>query len=268
MPLATASDALAVTLEAAAPPSRFPSLFCNSASADHTALSFRVHSGSNQPIKPSTHLGHKGRVLSVRWSHASVSGAFKPTNAQPDAMYQRKIGRSSGSSTPRGANSYTSPLLLTSSVDNTARMWLAGKSDALLVFSTVRKGKMTIATAPMGSRYSAAKPKAGANAAKPNPEFKSEIIGAQFFYNDRFVVLASGPTLYLYNYNLEKALVRREGLPAILSCIERCGLAPPLPFPSCTNPSAPSNSKTLMQCRRAAALPIIRYTASSCRWNP
>lgn len=81
--------------------------------------------------------------------------------------------------------------LLTSSEDKTAAVWARGHSEAIMTFSTVDHN-MSIDESKSGTF-------------KSIPRFTKEIISAQFYYMDKFIILTSGNVLYLYKYHLNTA---------------------------------------------------------------
>ena len=68
---------------------------------------------------------------------------------------------------------------MTGSADRTARLWDAGGNPLLTLDSSAHSLK-------------------GAG-----PPFSKEITHVQFYYMDRFLLVASGSTLYLYKYHID-----------------------------------------------------------------
>lgn len=80
---------------------------------------------------------------------------------------------------------------MTCSADQTARLWAQGRQDPLLVFNnTVHNFKSD---------------KQFASTDKLNTPFTKEVTTAQFYYLDKFILLSSGNSLYLYKYHLDTA---------------------------------------------------------------
>ena len=81
--------------------------------------------------------------------------------------------------------------LITSSADKTARIWELGSKDPLLSFTTSLHN--------FKESDSSTKPPV----VKSNALFVKEITSAQFYYLDKFVLLTSGRTLFLYKYHID-----------------------------------------------------------------
>ncbi|TPX68688.1 hypothetical protein SpCBS45565_g02904 [Spizellomyces sp. 'palustris'] len=132
---------------------------CATASSDGTARYHRT------PLSSETHMkdlmGHNGPLTTVSWSQSSTS----------------QYGQ----------------LLLTASLDGSARLWTVKQSEPLLEFRKV-----------LGNRNP--KPKVPPLTAKVDTKqaFSSEIRHARFYYNDQFILIPSGPDCNLYTYHLER----------------------------------------------------------------
>ncbi len=114
-----------------------------------------------------TFLGHSNIVTSVRWSHDDK-------------------------------------LLLTSSMDGSSCLWRYGKSDPILQLKEV-----------VGNVGSTPRPESGAKPtivkkvqAKPSATvqaiYRGDVRNAQFYYKDKFIVLANNNSLLIYKYFLPK----------------------------------------------------------------
>ncbi|XP_052273878.1 WD repeat-containing protein 27-like isoform X3 [Dreissena polymorpha] len=73
--------------------------------------------------------------------------------------------------------------LITSSEDKTARVWVKGQSEPVLVFDRVLKNTRS--------------------ERKENPLFSKEIHFAKFYFMDKFILLSSVNTLYMYKYFID-----------------------------------------------------------------
>lgn len=87
--------------------------------------------------------------------------------------------------------SHDSRWLLSTSADKTACVWAMGSKEPLLSFtSSLHNFK---------EQESSAKPPT----ARESPLFAKEITGGQFYYLDKFILLTSGRTLFLYKYHID-----------------------------------------------------------------
>ncbi|KAJ8045395.1 WD repeat-containing protein 27 [Holothuria leucospilota] len=84
--------------------------------------------------------------------------------------------------------------LITSSDDKTAKVWAKGDADSVLTFRHIKHNHQ------QEESGTAAK---GGTSKKENPCFSKEIKHAQFYYVDKFIILTSGNSFYLYKYNLD-----------------------------------------------------------------
>jgi len=154
------------------------------ATADTAVTSLRLPIGRHRG-DGSNYMGHDGRVTSVSCSHAKG-------------------------------------LLLSSSSDGSARMWMAGRSDsAAVTFSHRRHSPSTTGptvnsvsvfaasntmggamTSGSGAGASAKKAGAGTTKHSRNKPFGCEVQFARFFYQDEFVLLSARNTAFLYTYEL------------------------------------------------------------------
>ncbi|KAI8588315.1 hypothetical protein BDZ88DRAFT_422206 [Geranomyces variabilis] len=126
------------------------------ASADR---SVRYHKPQTKD-PPKTLLGHDGPLNSVTWSKLSTG--------------------------------VHSQLLLTSSMDGSARLWSVQQSEPLLEIRQISgSAKAARSQVPLQARSA--------------PRFThTNITNARFFYQDRFIVIPSGRKMYFYTYTLEK----------------------------------------------------------------
>lgn len=85
--------------------------------------------------------------------------------------------------------SHDSNWVITASEDKTASVWGHGMADPLMTFGTVL------------NNFSADKDSKKSD--KTNGPFPKEVKFAQFYYMDKFVILTSGNTLYMYKYLLD-----------------------------------------------------------------
>eukprot|EP00741_Cyanophora_paradoxa_P003060 tig00000663_g2971.t1 len=116
------------------------------------------------------------------------------------------------------ALSFDGARLLTASADCTARLWGVGdgRAEPWLVFRdiAVRPAPPRPAHAPAappapaqrnaaGPAAAAAGPSPASSSSGPAGAFKSAVRAAQFYYLDRFVLLASGPRVHLYAWRVD-----------------------------------------------------------------
>ncbi|XP_065919304.1 WD repeat-containing protein 27-like isoform X2 [Dysidea avara] len=76
--------------------------------------------------------------------------------------------------------------LMTCSTDKTARVWTNGRKDPILLINTVQHNFIS-----------------DQERDKSNVPFNKDINHAQFFYMDKFILLTSANSLYLYKYNID-----------------------------------------------------------------
>jgi WD40 repeat protein len=157
------------------------------------------------PHKKSFTIHHASGVLGLAY-HSS--GKFLATGSSDQMARSYKLpggtakdfighnGMVSDVSWSQDGHSYFGPLLLTSCTDGRARLWSSEKSEALLEFYTVNGSqKPSSISDGLG----------GATKASPKTEvFSSPIVGSRFFYKDSCIAVASGQSVYLYTYSLEK----------------------------------------------------------------
>ena len=84
--------------------------------------------------------------------------------------------------------SHNGQWLLTASNDKTACIWKADRTNLLMTFEKISRN--------FDSKHFSVK--------KKNECFEKEITTAQFYYMDNFVLLASGRSFYIYNYNIDR----------------------------------------------------------------
>ncbi|XP_071497617.1 WD repeat-containing protein 27-like [Diadema antillarum] len=86
--------------------------------------------------------------------------------------------------------SHSGQWVITASVDRTAKVWTRGMSEPVMTLDRVTHN------------FTADKEKP-ATTDKSNAQYGKEIHHAQFYYVDRFILLTSGDSLFLYKYHLD-----------------------------------------------------------------
>lgn len=155
------------------------------------------------PHKKSFTIQHASGVLGLSY-HSS--GKFLATGSSDQIARSYKLpggttkdlighnGMVSDVSWSLDGHSYFGPLLLTSCTDGRSRLWASEKSEALLeIYAISGSQKRTGVQSPSG----------GPTKEKPDV-FSSPIISSRFFYKDSCIAIASGQSVYLYNYSIEK----------------------------------------------------------------
>ena len=159
----------------------------------------------------------------------------------------------------------TKQLVLSSSLDGTARIWKGGKVDgAAVVFSHERCSSSSAGLGSSLSRVSNTIGNTSTNAVKAatstatkrrNRPYNGQVVDASFYYNDKFVVLGNENRLFLYSYRTESVHEQND-----LKRLHSSGsykVAHHWSFPA-------SKSVTAIRCVNSVLSPIV-FCASSDR---
>ncbi|XP_071833120.1 WD repeat-containing protein 27-like isoform X2 [Apostichopus japonicus] len=94
--------------------------------------------------------------------------------------------------------SHDNAWLITSSADKTAKVWMKGSADPILTLShlkhNIQNNDVSLPARGPGSIK------------KDNPCFTKEIKHSQFYYLDKFIILSSGGSFYLYKFSLDTSV--------------------------------------------------------------
>ena len=110
--------------------------------------------------------------------------------------------------------------MLTSSADGTARMWCSFKSEPLLSFTSASGGGSGRAAAALNASATASaaalarrRRRSGGGSSSPSLSlartagsvpFGDAVAGVSFYYMDKFILLASGSSLYAYTFSIDE----------------------------------------------------------------
>lgn len=126
-----------------------------------------------------------GKLLAS--ASADHSARFYKLNSSSSKSFIEHTGAITSVAWSGSGHSYFGPLILTGSADRHARLWSIEKSESLIDFHIIQN-----------SFKNHAHPITKAKC------FESEVKGASFFYQDKFITIASGKTIFLYSYELVK----------------------------------------------------------------
>lgn len=126
-----------------------------------------------------------GKLLAS--ASADKSARFFKLNSSHSKSFIEHTGAVGSVCWSSTSHSYFGPLILTGSVDRHARLWSIEKSESLLDFHCIQSAQKTQAPAATKAKF-----------------FDSEVKAATFFYEDKFVAITSGKTVFLYSYELIK----------------------------------------------------------------
>lgn len=174
----------------------------SAAAADRTSASAWTASGSQPPpgsvlkgttsvdVRPtcinSIRFSPNGQHLLCALSNKSAVALRMPLSTSDDssAVFSGHNGAVTCASWSRDGQ-----YIVTGSADRTAAVWIKGQSDALMEFNRIQGNLKADAS---GSH-------------QPASEFGAEIRHAQFYYMDRFVLLACGNSLRMYACHLDSS---------------------------------------------------------------
>ena len=126
-----------------------------------------------------------GKLLAT--ASADQSARYYKLNNSNSKSLNEHTGAVTSVSWSSSGHAYYGPLILTASVDHHARLWSIEKSESLLDFNNIQHS-----------------PRPGTQLQSKLKGFDSEVKAASFYYQDKFVTLASGKTIFLYSYELMK----------------------------------------------------------------
>ena len=102
--------------------------------------------------------------------------------------------------------SHKNSILMTSSRDQTARVWHHDSEDPLITIEPLSRRCKSSGAAPRGPRSSSSHRRPSSSTTRG----VGDLIDAQFYYMDKFLLLGCGKSLYVYHFHLEIGEAARQ----------------------------------------------------------